>query len=276
MSGEAQPVSLLFAEILLFWHATNYLPSADPIRKGQRNSFSRRDAERLAWFILRATGAAVLTAGVAGWRPGILLACAMLAGCVLLPIGRWLWVPARYVAELEVAVNAGFAVLSQFLIAHFHMEVRWDPFRLPASEANYPACIVAAALLIFVVRGGTFIVRGVLDRAGTMPPPEPAPRTGLVSDSALDLERALPIDTIELNHGRLIGNIERLILVLFVANGQYTALAFFFAAKGLIRSKDVERRAWADYLILGSLTSFLVAVVVGLLIQAAFKGAGRG
>jgi hypothetical protein len=212
---------------------------------------------------------------VAGWRPGIVLAAAMLAGCVLLPTAHWLWVPARYVAELEVACNAGFAVLFQFLIAHFQMEVRWDLFRLPVSEANYPACMVAAALLIFVVRGGTFIVRGVLDRAGTMPPPE-APRANLTAGSVLDLERALPIDTIELNHGRLIGNIERLILVLFVANGQSTALAFFFAAKGLIRSKDVERRAWADYLILGSLTSFLVAVVVGLLIRAAFRGAGRG
>jgi hypothetical protein len=104
-----------------------------------------------------------------------------------------------------------------------------------------------------------------------MPPPEsPQPPS---SYGALDLERALPIDTVELNHGRLIGNIERLILVLFVANGQYIALAFFFAAKGLIRSKDVERRAWADYLILGSLTSFLVAVVAGLLIQTVFRSA---
>ena len=99
---------------------------------------------------------------------------------------------------------------------------------------------------------------------------ERAAAAGLPVHDAFALQRALPIDAVELNHGRLIGNIERLILVLFVANGQYTALAFFFAAKGLIRSKDVERRAWADYLILGSLTSFLVAVVVGLLIQTVF------
>jgi len=121
-----------------------------------------------------------------------------------------------------------------------------------------------------VVRGGTLIVRGILDRAGTMPPPE-LPQSPGLPHGPLDLNRAFTIDSVELNHGRLIGNIERLILVLFVANGQYTALAFFFAAKGLIRSKDVERRAWADYLILGSLTSFLVAVVAGLLIQAVFR-----
>jgi hypothetical protein len=269
----AQPVSLLFAEVLLFGHATNYLLTADPTRDGDRHSFSRRTMKRLAWFLLRATGAALLTAAVAGWWPGTLLAGSMLAGCVLLPAARWLWVPSRYVAELELAVNGGFAALAQFLIAHFDMHVRWGLFRLPASEAMVSACTVAAALLIFVVRGGTFIVRGVLDRAGTMPPPELAPPANLAGHSAFDLQRALPVDTVELNHGRLIGNIERLILVLFVAKGQYTALAFFFAAKGLIRSKDVERRAWADYLILGSLTRFLVAVVAGLLIQMVFRSA---
>lgn len=270
MTDAAQPVSLLFAEVLLFWHATNYLLSADPTRDGHRSRFSRKMVKRLAWFILRATGAAVLTAAVAGWWPGMLLAGAMLVGCVFLPTARWLWVPSRYVAELEVVGNVGFAALAQFLITHLDMQVRWGLFRLPVSEALISAYAVAAALLIFVVRGGTFIVRGVLDRAGTMPPPESAQPTGLPADNAPDLHRALPIDGVELNHGRLIGNIERLILVLFVANGQYTALAFFFAAKGLIRSKDIERRAWADYLILGSLTSFLVAVVAGLLIQTVF------
>jgi hypothetical protein len=262
MTAEAQSVSLLFAEALLIWHAVNYLPGADPIRNGRRNSLSRNTGNRLAWFILRAGGAAILTVAVAGWWPGVLLAGAMFAGCVFLPVARWLWVPSPYLAELEVAANAGFVLSAQFLIAHFDMRVRWELLRPPASKTLIPAYIVAAALLIFVVRGGTFIVRGVLDRAGTMPPSEPA-----------DLQDASSIETVELKHGRLIGNIERLILVLLVANSQYTALAFFFAAKGLIRSKDVERRAWADYLILGSLTSFLVAVVVGLLIQAVFRSA---
>jgi hypothetical protein len=259
MTG-ATPVSLLFAETLFFWQATNYLLSADPIRN------SRNAGKPLVWFVVRASAAAVLTVSVAGWWPGILLAGSMFAGCLLLPVARWLWVAPRYMAELEISTNTGFAVISQLLITHFQMRARWDFFGLPA------AYLITAALLIFVVRGGTFIVRGILGRAGTMPPPEPAQATNLIPGSELDLQRALPIDTIELNHGRLIGNVERLILVLFVANGQYTALAFFFAAKGLIRSRDVERRAWADYLILGSLTSFLVAVVIGLLIESVFRG----
>jgi hypothetical protein len=273
MNGAAPSVSLLFAEVLLFWHTTNYLVSTDPTRDGHRNSFSRSAMKPLAWFLLRAAAAALLTLAVAGLWPGILLAGVLFLASVLLPVARWLWVPSRYAAELEITANAAFAAAAQFLITRLHMQIHWGLFRLPFPEALLAAYTISAALLIFTVRGGTLIVRGVLDRAGTMPPPELPPPDGISPASPLDLQRALPVDLVELNHGRLIGNVERLILVLFVANGQYTALAFFFAAKGLIRSKDVERRAWADYLILGSLTSFLVAVVAGLLIQAAFRAA---
>jgi hypothetical protein len=266
MMGEPQPVSLLFALVLLFWHAANYLFSADPTRARRRVSVSQSTRRRLAWFLLRAFAAALLTAAAAGWGPAMPLAAAIFAGCIFLPLARWLWVPCRYLAEFELAANIAFATLFQFLITHFNL-------RAPVSDALLAAYTFAAAILIFVVRGGTLIVRGVLDRAGTMPPLELEPPASLFPPLPTDLQRALPVDTVELNHGRLIGNIERLILVLFVANSQYTALAFFFAAKGLIRSKDVERRAWADYLILGSLTSFLVAVVAGLLIQAVFRAA---
>jgi hypothetical protein len=68
-------------------------------------------------------------------------------------------------------------------------------------------------------------------------------------------------------HGTMIGQIERLIVVLVVMGGNLQALAFFFAAKGLIRSKELEERARADYFLLGSLASFLVALAAGLILQ---------
>jgi len=269
MTGDVNPLSLLFAEVLLFWHATNYLFTADP-SSGRNTWYSRGRKQWFAWFILRAIAAGILTVAVAGWWPGIILAGLIVFGCVFLPVARWLWMPPGYIAELELGANIVFVAIAQSLISHFDLHVQWALFSIPVSEHLISAYTITAALLIFVVRGGTFIVRGILDRAGTMPPPELEHPSHLETATPRELERALPVDTIELNHGRLIGNVERLILVLLVANGQYTALAFFFAAKGLIRSKDIERRAWADYLILGSLTSFLVAVVAGILIQAVF------
>jgi len=267
-----KPLSLLFADVVFVWHAANYLLSSDPIRGVDSHSvLSQPTLLRLAWFCLRAGVAAALTVAVAGGAPGLPLGAGVLFGCVLLPVARWFWIPRRYLAEYEVLANAGFAFWAHSVIARQNLQAQWTPFHLPSPESAVAAYTIAAALLIFVVRGGTLIVRGVLDRAGTMPPSAMTDTSPLHRGDALELQRALPVDTVELNHGRLIGNVERLILVLFVANGQYTALAFFFAAKGLIRSKDVERRAWADYLILGSLTSFLVAVVAGLLIQLVFR-----
>jgi len=40
-----------------------------------------------------------------------------------------------------------------------------------------------------------------------------------------------------MNRGRLIGNLERLVLTLVVVAGSYAALGFLVAAKGLIRSE---------------------------------------
>jgi hypothetical protein len=134
----AHPISLLFAEVLLFWHATNYLLSADPVRSASRKSFPRTSMRRLAWFFLRAAAAAALTMAVAGWWPGFLLAATVFIGCVSLPVARWLWIPAGYIAEWELAVNIGFAVFAHFLITTFHLQIRWGLFRFPASEPSRP------------------------------------------------------------------------------------------------------------------------------------------
>ena len=211
MTGAPPLLSLLFSETLLIWQATNYLLSADPIRSGHPGS-SRKARTQWVWFVARAAFAAVLIAGLAGWGAGILLAAVMISGCVLLPVARWLWVPSRYTAELEVAGNAAFAAAAQFLIVRFGMRAPWHPVR-PSAEIEATAWLVAGALMIFVVRCGTYLVRGVLDRAGTMPPPELPPFKGIQTGGPLAFERALPVDTVELNHGRLIGNVERIILL---------------------------------------------------------------
>ncbi|HTS04596.1 MAG TPA: hypothetical protein VMP68_03365, partial [Candidatus Eisenbacteria bacterium] len=74
-------------------------------------------------------------------------------------------------------------------------------------------------------------------------------------------------DTIEFNRGRWIGNLERLLLLAIVAEGSYAALAFLMAAKGLIRSRDLENRDWAEYFLLGTLASIVVSLAGGLLIR---------
>jgi len=72
---------------------------------------------------------------------------------------------------------------------------------------------------------------------------------------------------VEINRGRLIGNLERLLLTLVVAGGSYAALGFLVAAKGLIRSEELQERNFAEYFLVGTLCSVLVALCAGLVIR---------
>jgi len=80
------------------------------------------------------------------------------------------------------------------------------------------------------------------------------------------------LDLVKINRGRLIGNLERLVLTLVVVAGSYAALGFLVAAKGLIRSEELQEREFAEYFLVGSLCSVLVALCAGLVIRYTLLG----
>jgi len=63
--------------------------------------------------------------------------------------------------------------------------------------------------------------------------------------------------------GRVIGKIEDVLVVTFVAAGAYTALALIFAAKSIARV-DHDNPEQASYYILGTLANFTWALLVAL------------
>lgn len=99
----------------------------------------------------------------------------------------------------------------------------------------------------FVGNGGSSLVQGVLARLG--PSPE-----GL-EDSGLE------------GSGYLIGILERLLGLVLVLMGQWAALAVLVAAKSIARFEELRNRPFAEYYLVGTLASLLVAVVTGLVIQ---------
>lgn len=73
------------------------------------------------------------------------------------------------------------------------------------------------------------------------------------------------MDVNEYNRGRTIGNLERVLMIVFVLVGSDEALGLLVAAKGLIRGKEIEQhRDVGEYIILGSLSSVVVAVLIGI------------
>jgi hypothetical protein len=71
--------------------------------------------------------------------------------------------------------------------------------------------------------------------------------------------------------GRLIGLLERAIILILVMYNEITAVGFVLAAKSIARFKQLEDRPFAEYYLIGTLISALMAVIGGLLLNAVWR-----
>ncbi|WP_342762069.1 DUF3307 domain-containing protein [Bacillus sp. BR3(2024)] len=73
------------------------------------------------------------------------------------------------------------------------------------------------------------------------------------------------------SRGKIIGYIERILVIVLVINSQYTALTFVLTAKSLARFKQMDDRDWAEYFLLGTLVSIVLGVVYGIITSFVLK-----
>ncbi len=73
------------------------------------------------------------------------------------------------------------------------------------------------------------------------------------------------IDEKEYNAGRVIGMLERILIFLFVLLGEITVIGFIIAAKGFTRFKELDKRDFAEYVLIGTLLSSFLALIVSFL-----------
>ncbi|MBO0992970.1 DUF3307 domain-containing protein [Bacillus sp. SD088] len=69
------------------------------------------------------------------------------------------------------------------------------------------------------------------------------------------------------SRGKLIGYIERLLVIILTVIGAYPSIAFIIAAKSIARFKQLNDRNWAEYFLLGTLTSIFLGLILGLVVQ---------
>lgn len=69
-----------------------------------------------------------------------------------------------------------------------------------------------------------------------------------------------------------IGNIERLLILLFTLVGSYAAVGLVVAAKGIVRAVEWKDRAHVEYFLVGTLASTSLAVAVGIAMRALLSG----
>ena len=259
--------TMLFAASVLFWEIGVFGWGTDPLCKVPAKSDdvpavgsgAAPKKKFLGWYGLvveRALVAALLLCGTAGFSGAALtLAGSIFVGAMVLPLLRLRAVGVNVLAEFELAAHAVMTLVLWQICLHWPTETAWTWVLEGISTEKQAAVCIAAAILIFSLRGGSIVVLGLLAKTGQLPEqlsqPQPPGRKHSASE--------------------MIGYVERVIVLLIVAAGNLQALAFFFVAKGLARSKKLEEDPkWANYFLLGSLISFLVALVAGLILQQDF------
>jgi hypothetical protein len=167
--------------------------------------------------------------------------------------------------------------ISAVIVLVFALAATWAPWRRPGDRGS-GLWIEALALVVTVVAalqlarlavptrtglawgrvalyaaaywyacvGGMALVRMVLD---------------LVPVSAQPVKGGIAVSATEMARGRMIGGALALTLVLL---GQYGALGLLIAAKALARFRALEERDFAEYFLIGTLTSLLLALLVGV------------
>jgi len=83
--------------------------------------------------------------------------------------------------------------------------------------------------------------------------------------------------------GRRIGELERILIYIFVVSGQWSAVGFLVTAKSILRFPEIkdtdgkldadQTAAYAEYVIIGTLSSFLVAIAVAQLMTSLVESA---
>jgi len=125
----------------------------------------------------------------------------------------------------------------------------WVPCGSAGALATYGRVAATAGGLALNWKGGTAVVRGLLARY-----PEVVPK------DAGDSRHQYAM-------GRTIGCLERTLVFSLVLFGQWGALGFVIAAKSIARFKELDDKHFADYYLIGTLASMLVAVGTGILVR---------
>ncbi|MGB5874911.1 MAG: hypothetical protein WBH56_14420 [Bacteroidota bacterium] len=165
---------------------------------------------------------------------------------IQLPIESW-----RVYAEIELWILGGTGPILTWLLG------------------NSTKMLLIFIAYLFVIDGGTAIVKGILakfpglsDRAlASLKEGEKKPVTGNKVKRNPEVSGAEGGE----NAGEWIGILERILALTFVLAGSYTAVAFAVTAKSIARFKELENKDFAEYYLLGTTGSLVVAILAGLL-----------
>ncbi|MDT0158578.1 hypothetical protein Q9R19_13190 [Microbacterium sp. ARD32] len=224
--------------------------------------FARRRSARIAVLSLLAVAVIGFGACSAALIPAVI-------ACVL--CGVWMWtMPLDATGRASfwpAAVLAGVVFATTALLPastrHGLLDDVWV-VRSPMGDLGLDVVLLASGVALFAAESANLVVRAALDREGTW---RPADLGGALRGGRL--RQPQPAAT-GFQGGRLIGPLERFLVVALTLASAYPLLAAMLAAKGIVRfpeiSKDGETGARAEYFLVGSLVSWVIALAGAFLV----------
>lgn len=159
--------------------------------------------------------------------------------------------------------------------------------RSPFGEVTFDLAILVLGVSAFLLESANLVVRAALDGEHTWRPAEQVTEAGPVVGAAsvgAEMRQTLAEPTTDpapvvaaapdpragFQGGRLIGPLERLLVLILTLAAAYPILAAMLAAKGIVRfpeiSRDGETGARAEYFLVGSLVSWVIALGAAFLV----------
>lgn len=153
----------------------------------------------------------------------------------------------------ESRLAGGVLVMgAAFGIAQYSAPGLWLP--VPEQPDNLRAFLLGLLGFLLVANETNLAVRALLHRFQMEPRSATPDQNGAVDER-------------EYNAGRMIGMLERWLIYLVLVFAQnYNVIALILAAKGVARFRQMEKRAFAEYVLIGTLASILLTVMIALAI----------
>ena len=120
-------------------------------------------------------------------------------------------------------------------------------------HTNWLLISIVTAGFLFLLNEVNFIIRYFFEVLSLIP--------------EINDEEGKALDEKEYKAGRVIGMLERILILFFVIVNHFGAIGFIIAAKGITRFKELDKREFAEYVLIGTLLSSLFSIAVALLIK---------
>jgi len=182
-------------------------------------------------------------------------------------VGRWMCLVIPLMLYSIFTVHGSWLVLRQNwvqgLLEFIHQHIlAFNLSPLTRLRVDLPVMITG---LLFLINETNLIVRLVFEVFGFSPLEAAGESSAGYPAGVIAARVTAPAVKDEYQAGRMIGILERIFVYYAVLQGVYAIIGFITAAKAFARFKELEKRAFAEYVLIGTLISVLIALITAWL-----------